>query len=1069
MSKIKPAQTIQLEILDAISSVNKCSPEILSSIQHLLSSGDARKTEAKAKVSATSTVKGLTGRKKAANVTRAGATAKSASHVVVFEEKSPSLSAAERGSLAIEVVNSALQQLSSSKAGQNRIESTRIDSSAATSQATLGADVHLRDVPNNRLTSSTTTTKIGSRITIAPKDNAIDRTLTIIECASASFRYLIKERTATSAGEKVDFKLEHALAAFVGQLLALQYISHAVKELQGLRSLLQGHFSRRSSKPNALCSNEPAGLEQKLTLASLLHLSVVPADTTCLLLAVNYQILVLKAIHSSKQPRAIEAASQHLAFESRSSPVQLLLQLIRDDDHKDQGARLLENVARLLLGLCPGLSTSVDEMANDANQSPSPNTCLQLQTLAFQAQLIWMHSAQHTGDIDAEICKPILHCFKAYIRRSRGAVTESYNTAKTCVSAISFTMKQLHLDKKCGAAWAQLQVLLSKLAKNAGNPLDALAFLSADAHPAKNELPSTSKTVIRCARMAAIKLKSSSLKLKVHQIAELEELVRLLEHNAIEPRNELVKVLHELLQLGQLMLPILNSASTSSQNNPLESQDISTCHTVFYLSLQLFLAHWTYDGDESNDSEPGDEENTKLETSAYMVIRTLAFCAATPAIASVIEYERLDVALQDSMKLCKMLASSETRSPSGSDSASISQNSIVAISNAYWAAYTRFRDAKAEQPRALQCLKSSCGTLRKQPVPVLESGHLAGKQLKLAQTLQEMNDFSAAMEAFIGVVNTSIECGTLQQIAQAAMSDTIESAWSINSDCKTLWQAIESLLQLDARGQAILLAGQVFLDLPDIPTEMRCALLERQLFMDKKWQNSITLKARTKAITLAVLPLLLELYSRTGTLAQWQRIAIRTLHSEINQPGDLNTKTLDIAMTDPVTSIDRTDTNADVIVTTSRMLLLVLRGITTFNDDESHYEAAIATLFDISHSCSSLSSLQQAVGDLEAWKSQLDMIADYLHLHGLYSLELRTLHIIVKFHDLQGNEYNSGLALTRLRIGRLLLELGYVPEAGIQVLRASNKVTLDLSHAVWAESRLALAEYYRCSGNFEQR
>ena len=1069
MRKNTSTQTTQLEILDAISSVNKCSPDILSSIQHLLGPRDGRKKEAETKVSATTTVKGTSGRKTAANVTRIGATAKSASHVVVFEENSPILCAEERGSLAIEIVNCTLQQLSSSKAGQNRTESTKTNSVTATSQTTPGADVRLRDVPTNRLKSSTTTTKTGSRITVIPKEEEIDRTLTMIECASTAFRYLRKERTATSASEKIDCKLEHALTAFVGQLLALQYLSHAVKELQGLRSLLQGHFSRRSGKADASCSNESTKLEQKLTLDILLHFSVIPADTTCLLLAVNYQILVLKAIHLSKQPRAIEAASQYLTLESRSSPMQLLLQLIKHDDHKDQGARLLENVARLLLGLCPGLSTSVDGVANDTNQSPSPHTCLQLQMLAFQAQLTWMHSAQHTGDIDAEICKPVLHCFKAYTRRCRVAVSECYNTAKTCALALSFTMKQLHLESRRGAAWAQLQVLLSKLAKNAGKPLDALSFLAEDAEPANNEVPSTSKTVIRCARMAAIKLKSPSLKLKVHQIAELKELNKLLEYNAIEPRDELVKVLHELLQLGQLMLPILNSASISSQDSPSESQDIPICHTVFHLSLRLFLAYWAFKGSENGAPQPRDEEDAKLETSAYMVIRTLAFCAATQSIADVIEHEHLDVALQDSMKLCKILASSTSRSPSGSGRADLSQSSIIAISNAYWAAYTRVKDVRVEQHRAIQCLRSSCDCLQKQPISVLKSGHLMGKLLKLAQTLQEMRDFAAAKDNFMTVMKTAIECGILQEIADAAISETTESAWSINSDSKTLWQAVESILQLDARGQAMLPTGQIHLDLPDLPTEMRCALLERQLYMDKKWLNSITLKSRAKAITLSVLPLLLELYSRTGTLAQWERIAIRTLHAGIDHPGDFDNKVLDRAMTGPVALIDKTDTNTDVVVTTSRMSLCILRGIATFNDDESHYEAAIYALFDISQSCSSLSSLQKAVGDLEGWRRRLDMLADYLHLHGLYSLELRSLQILVRFHDLQGNQGNPGLALTRLRIGRLLLEMGYVPEAGIQVLRASNKVTSDLSHAVWAGNQQALSEYYRCSGNFEQR
>ena len=314
-----------------------------------------------------------------------------------------------------------------------------------------------------------------------------------------------------------------------------------------------------------------------------------------------------------------------------------------------------------------------------------------------------------------------------------------------------------------------------------------------------------------------------------------------------------------------------------------------------------------------------------------------------------------------------------------------------------------------------------------------------------------------------------IEYGTLQEIADAAMLDTIESAWSITSDSRTLWQAVESLLQLAARGHVTLPVDQVYFDLPDLPTDMRCALLEKQLYTDKKWLNSITLKSRTKVITLSVLPLLLELYSRPGSLLQWQRIATQVLRFGIDHPGDFDTSILDRAMTDTVTSIHKTDINLGGIVTTSTALLLILRGISRFVDDESHYEAPLSTLFDISRSCSSLSALQKAVGNLEAWKSQMDMFADYLHLHGLYNLELRTLHILLNFHDLGGRENNLGLAITRLRIGTLLIEIGYVAEAGVHILRASSKVTSDCEHAVQARSQLALSAYYRCSGNFEQR
>lgn len=147
---------------------------------------------------------------------------------MVFEEKSPSLCAEERGSLAIDIVNRALQRLSTSRTGCNGSEGTKTNGAAVTSRPTPGADVRHRDVPSNRLTTASTTTKASSRITVAPKEEEIDQTLAIIECASAAFRYLRKDQTATSASEKVDYKLEHALTAFVGQLLVLQYISHAV-------------------------------------------------------------------------------------------------------------------------------------------------------------------------------------------------------------------------------------------------------------------------------------------------------------------------------------------------------------------------------------------------------------------------------------------------------------------------------------------------------------------------------------------------------------------------------------------------------------------------------------------------------------------------------------------------------------------------------------------------------------------------------------------------------------------------------------------------------------------------
>lgn len=1060
------AQAAQLEVLNALANVNKCSSQIILETRQLLSAVEAGKYAVgvrKENISA-----GRTGARTVKVTKSASSTGNK-----VFEEPISKVSTAERKAFAVALVNEGLQALANSKPlAKTR---TRCDTDARTelpaqqvNKDEAKASSRLKEISNNRISSTAKSTKI-SVTKVRPQhvedDDEKDHVAIIARCTSLAFSYLIRERAAANTSIcGIDCKLEQGMLALAGRLVALQRGDLA--DLQSLKDVLQLRCAKSPVSSYQKANDNSTFVEARPTLTSLLMFSPIPTDETCLKLVINFQILVLKVILQERNPIAIESVSRFLQAYPLSSPVQLLIQYSRVAGTAEEAARLLESVAQLLFGLCPGLSPGNDQVSLDSQKSASPIYCLYLQSTAFQAQITWMGIAQHQVDAENEIWKPFLQCIKAYARRAPTQLTSTYEAAQVCTKALlEVARDQVHTAfSPPGSVADEINSQLGKLARCAGLTDEALMHLTTTMTTTDNDTrTSRIKRCVTLARVLALRLTSKIPVEENQSLPEFEDLLVALSevfHEAAE--DDLNIMLVEMLQLGQKVLPILSALLQRKADRAVSLPiDICSCFRTFYAIVQLFLRVFPT---EQALEKRSNAETKKLTTQIYTSIRTIVVCASSELVTGEIDVGVINQALQDSLQLCVRVDSYEKSCTPGPASLSNNDALVVAISNAYWTWATRCNTQTGQELRAAW-MQASVNCLKHRASSTCIAGRLITKLLKLGQMLNDFGNKLEARDTFVVAITEAIRCGVLEVMAIAAASSDESSAWGSDEQTRHLSQALDVLLQLDA-AEHIGLPGELpYFDVPHLEPPHRCVLLERQLSLTAQWGTSRRLKLRADLLRQLILPLLLDLYDDALHRSKHKCTAALILYYAITQPGSFDQKALASALSADV------EQGEDMIdgCTHVNASIKTLRALYEQREDESYFAPAIAQWTGLMTCCENVSQLKQKVNDIPLWTNMLHVLCEHLHLHRYHVLELQTLSLLLRSYELSEDEDGSNISSTRLVIAQLLLQLGHISEAGIHLNKARNDITSSSTPRLFqAECHIALAEYYFGLGNFEQ-
>lgn len=468
-------------VKNAISSGNATASTV-TTLQSLLSA-EAKSTTA-AKVATTQPKKTAGVKKTTATKAASSKASQNVEVIGVHQDNTRSLAPKERYTLATEVVNITLKNLTESLKSRPKHQhiSTSIAedqqavpatprklsrTSSATSRAALqprsGNSTPTSHTSNNTKSSPDTIAKDVSTLLQGPSPHVAATG----ECSRLAFSFLRSANTKQLGVKDLPaFQLENGMLALAGKLLAHGLDSPAVKELRIVKGRLE-----------AVAKVKPSSLPEKQTLASLLHVKVDAAKYPATLpLIITYQSLILRVIALSSKSATIEASLEFLELSEPLSPATYIK--LQGDQSGDKGkaGKLLETLSSTILGLCPSLSSRADQLAVDREQSPAPEAVLRLQGIGLQIRKQWWELVQHRPDLEKELLDPASRCISAFIRRSRKrrSLQQIYSAASKF--ALSVLSKSESPNSKALLAIGRA---LSSLAEESGQSDEAQTWSAA--------------------------------------------------------------------------------------------------------------------------------------------------------------------------------------------------------------------------------------------------------------------------------------------------------------------------------------------------------------------------------------------------------------------------------------------------------------------------------------------------------------------------------------------------------------------------------------------------------------
>ncbi|KAK3638493.1 separin protein [Elasticomyces elasticus] len=292
--------------------------------------------------------------------------------------------------------------------------------------------------------------------------------LATAECARLAFAHL-RSNSAQKLCPKNQpkWQLETGMFALASRLVTLGLESLAVKELRILKRRLQSKSFGNAPLDQAT-KLVPAEQPERETLASLVQVELSSSDDQeALGLAISLQLLMLKIVSISRKPSIIETTLNMLRPEQPGSPSELMMKQAALPGNETRSAKQLEMLAQHILSLCPGASTSCDEIALDTSLSPSPAVVFELQVLALRTRKQWWKLADHRSDFDKELLEPFSRSLAALVRRTARSAcdVQTYDLVEksyalldlgtvTCASELCFDIctSIATLAERCGKA-----------------------------------------------------------------------------------------------------------------------------------------------------------------------------------------------------------------------------------------------------------------------------------------------------------------------------------------------------------------------------------------------------------------------------------------------------------------------------------------------------------------------------------------------------------------------------------------------------------------------------------------
>ena len=899
------------------------------------------------------------------------------------------------------------------------------------------------------------------------------------ECARIAFATLRSLQGQKDSSTALPYlQLENGMSALIGKMLALGFDDLALRELRILKRRLEtskaappGHGAAASAD---LWKEEEKSEPKKETLAEMLRFRNTSARGQLLSLIITTQLQMLKILALRKDASATESTLQHLQFSVPHSPANLIQRQLDSDvpGSEEKVARQLESLTQVLIALCSTVCSAEDDKSPVSDNSLSPDASFQIQLLAFKVRSTWWKISRHQSDIAKEIVDPFRLCLGTYCDRSRLNKAQKYEIAKSAVDVIKECVQNLEGFQE-GILFSIYQ-LLAESAQESSHYSQAIRWVRKARECApESALSQTQLCGINC-RLASLELRSLDSDHSVEIIILLKDAARSLEGDLHGESADLDEL---LLAVGSLRRSAFSCFQDSYRS--LKAKEITPhsalvheCSKIVLLCAR-FLGRYIGSGNTRGGHEKmtvrRDQRKRLAARFATQTIESVVAMARLSADSEAEIWKSLETGLQDCFRLASSIAdpnTNENRATSEDSRAS----SFVSISNAYWYRYLHLKRGSVDTKACKECLLVSIELVRNRPLCEKLAGSLPLKLEKFGQLCEDMRDYKKAADSYEEALHIELESGLLRTAMEAAATQSIPKVLEQEGELLPLFRKLSAYPRAASKAIHKGSQQQLFYDVNGLSASERGVLLEQQLVSLLSALNAQGATPTTYGALNDISSSLLSTYKQNEFPVRHLRVVVRLLHSLLTAPGALRQNLVDQLHEEPIEAKMGAHFDLGLLrflphLTTCRCLLITMRQK---SPSIKNLESVITSWSKLIQEKVDWVSLQTHVYDIADWLIQLEMLGEYLDMHGLELYRVSVLKISVVIHEAALSLQYPALVSRLSELGIQQLRLGYSGLAGSVLHKAQRYLEASgLFGKVKMSWHLSYAEYALANGNLK--
>ncbi|KZF25059.1 hypothetical protein L228DRAFT_280329 [Xylona heveae TC161] len=1018
--------------------------------------------------------------------------AKTGSKIADLAADDKLLTPRQRLVLATETVNITLKSLTEAiRLPPSSLQQNNPNATRATRENARGYEMQSSSpsTPRTPISRSLNTSTAPTRPSSSASVRSTSGLLAVAQSARLAFAYLRTSQADNgSAPNGSHLQLEHGMLALIGKLQALGLDDLASKELRILKRRLQLSLANEPGKSTGSAKDETKdSVISKTTLTDLLNFEDVKVTGQVTELVIGLQLAVLKLIGSSRRPSLIVAALNMIQLSQTNSPANLMLRSISLSSN-DKVARQLEMLSQLLLSLCPSICRTEDENASNTKFHVSPETALQIQSLAFEIRLQWWSVSGHQGNSPREILNPFLRCLSTFVRRSSADSKQKYDLVSVLFERLASRLESHDggLDAEVSSETVALPPILSiykvlsSLAQGAVLLPEAIKWTREMVMLGENAQLSDARK-----RASAIRLTT----LQLYQIANgdnwraaIEGLSSALKHVESSLKGDATDIDDMLLEVAGLrkaaMEVLMRRAQSPERREaslPPSVQDL--CEHIVY-SVLGFLRRYL-------GPSPGPDANTNVmqrheqrrrlvEKTARMGIDSAVALAKIAIAQKRVDWDQLEPCLGDCYSLLMQLQinSRDDGKASDPESKGQKQSPFVRLSNVYWALHAELRGSTLSDhhSKSITALQRSVDALKEQSAAEKESGLWGLKLERLAAVYQSIGKLEKSSALLVNVIQTNIAAGTLLQAASAAATKNILDIWNASGQVGNLGRAVVSLtkLAIDGNEEALGFFTEICVRAEEKGVLFEWALRQVQLNLE-----STSTEDGECRILNTLAGTLLRTYDAENYPVRRMRVIANLLQmesfSETFIEKDMLREMLSGSFSTNECDMKSRDAGLARYSTHLTALVSILSAFRNGELSSNHVQKCLDGWDSLVYSASDYQTLESKVTDIGSWLEQLQFLADYFGMKGLGMLRCHMLRVKVRVRELRDAEGSGAMVSDLCNLGLQFLHLGYSDKAGSTLAKAQAHVKNGSSDAFSSMRwHLAYAEYILELGNVEK-